>query len=249
MQYIRSFIFTSIMFLSILVYAGIIFVLFPFPYRWRYVFIRGWVDLNLWLCEKLCGLGYEIHGQDNIPDGNHIVYWKHQSAWETLMQVKAFPPQTWVFKRELMWVPFLGWGLAASRPIPINRAGGRSAVEVVLEIGSKRLKQGLWVSIFPEGTRMPPGKTRRYGRSGALLARENNRFVVPVAHNAGDFWPRRGLLKKPGTIQVRIGPPIETQDRKINAINGVAQRWIETTMTEISPGYPPYDPVSASKRH
>ena len=243
MQYIRSFIFTSIMFLSILVYAGIIFVLFPFPYRWRYVFIRGWVDLNLWLCEKLCGLGYEIHGQDNIPDGNHIVYWKHQSAWETLMQVKAFPPQTWVFKRELMWAPFIGWALLFMRPIPVNRGGGHTAVEQVVRKGSLRIQEGMGVMVFPEGTRMEPGQTRRYGLSGALLALQVGRPIIPVAHNAGDFWLRRGLLKKPGTIRLVIGPPIDVTGKEPEALNLEVQGWIESKMGEISSAYD-YQPVS-----
>src|SRR5690606_22674463 len=134
----------------------------------------------------------------HLPSRNAIVLMKHSSAWETLAQLQIFPKQTWVIKRELMWAPFLGWVLPLLKPIAIDRRGGRDAVRQVIEQGTQRLEDGFWVVIFPEGTRVPPGQTRRYGLSGALLASETGRTVVPVAHNAGLFWPRRGWVKRPG---------------------------------------------------
>jgi 1-acyl-sn-glycerol-3-phosphate acyltransferase len=135
-----------------------------------------------------------------------------------------------VLKRELMWVPVFGWVLWLLQPIAIDRRGGGAAVQQVLEQGRARLAAGLWVMIFPEGTRMPVGETRRYGMSGALLAAAEGLPVVPVAHNAGYFWPRRGWLKKPGTIRVVIGPPIETQGVEPRAVNERAQQWVEETL-------------------
>jgi len=147
-----------------------------------------------------------------------------------------FPP-SWVLKRELLWLPVIGQAIYALEPIAINRKAGHSAVKQVLEMGQARLKAGLWVAIMPEGTRMPPGTTRRYGLSGALLAQKTGRPIVPVAHNAGDFWKRNAFLKYPGTIQVRVGKPVYANGRPPVEVNAEIQNWIETQMKELSPGY------------
>jgi len=148
--------------------------------------------------------------------------------WVVLAQTVVLPPQVWVLKRELMWVPVLGWALKFLHAIAVNRGAGAAAVRGVVEQGKARLASGDWVVIFPEGTRMPPGETRKYGVSGALLALETGKLIVPVAHDAGYYWPRRGLYKKPGTIRVVIGPPIQTAGRDPREINAEAQSWIET---------------------
>jgi 1-acyl-sn-glycerol-3-phosphate acyltransferase len=170
-----------------------------------------------------------------LPARSSIVLLKHSSAWETLAQIRIFPRQTWVLKRELMWVPVLGWVLYLLKPIAIDRRGGGVAVQQVLEQGRERLAEGFWIMIFPEGTRMPAGETRRYGMSGALLAQAEGLPVVPVTHNAGFFWPRRGWLKKPGTIRVVIGPPIQTMGVEPRAVNERAQQWIEGTLETLRP--------------
>jgi 1-acyl-sn-glycerol-3-phosphate acyltransferase len=139
-----------------------------------------------------------------------------------------------VLKRELMWVPILGWVLWLLKPIAIDRRGGSAAVQQVLEQGHVRLAEGTWVMIFPEGTRMPVGETRRYGMSGALLAQAEGLPVVPVTHNAGYFWPRRGWLKKPGTIRIAIGPPIETKGLEPRVVNERAQQWIESALAQLA---------------
>jgi 1-acyl-sn-glycerol-3-phosphate acyltransferase len=161
---------------------------------------------------------------------------KHSSAWETLAQMQILPIQTWVMKRELMWVPFLGWALLLLKPIAIDRRGGATAVQQVLDQGQRRLAEGLWVVIFPEGTRMPVGQTRRYGMSGALLAGAAGLPVVPVAHNAGIYWPRRGWLKRAGTIRVVIGPPISAAGKDPRVVNAQAQQWIEGKVAELIDG-------------
>ena len=193
----------------------------------------AWVDSILYLLRTLCRLDYAVEGERFLEGENSIVLMKHSSAWETIAQFKIFPDQTWVIKRELMWAPFLGWALSVFKPIAIDRRAGRDAVEQVLEQGRARLKEGLWVVIFPEGTRVPSGETRRYGLSGALLATSTGRVVVPVAHNAGAFWPRRGWLKRPGTVRVVIGPPIPSAGRSARDVNQDAQSWIEATLRQL----------------
>jgi 1-acyl-sn-glycerol-3-phosphate acyltransferase len=142
----------------------------------------------------------------------------------------VFPRQVWVLKRELLWVPAVGLGLRQLHAIAIDRQAGHSAVAQVLEQGKQRLAEGDWIIIFPEGTRMPAGETRRYGVSGTLLAIETERLIVPVAHDAGRYWPRRGLLKKPGTVRVVIGPAVRAAGREVRELNDEVQGWIETTV-------------------
>ena len=234
-QWISSILFTLFLFVSVPIYGSIALLTAPLPRRYTYGVAVAWVDSMLWLLRVLCRLDYRVEGREHLPARNGIVLLKHSSAWETLAQLKIFPPQTWVLKRELMWVPVLGWVIWLLEPIAIDRRGGGVAVQQVLAQGRARLAQGLWVMIFPEGTRMPAGETRRYGISGALLAATEGLPVVPVTHNAGYFWPRRGWLKRPGTIRVVIGPPIETKGVEPRVVNERAQRWIEGTLETIRP--------------
>jgi 1-acyl-sn-glycerol-3-phosphate acyltransferase len=232
-QWAGSIAFTLLLFVSVPVYGSIALLTAPFPRRVTYAWVLCWVDTVLFLLQWLCRLDYTVQGTEHLPNEASVVLLKHSSAWETLAQLKIFPPQTWVLKRELMWVPVFGWVLPLLQPIAINRKGGSGAVQQVLEQGQHRLDAGLWVCIFPEGTRMPVGETRRYGLSGALLAQAAGRPIVPVAHDAGAFWPRRGWLKRPGTIRVVIGPPIATAGLEPRAINETAQRWIEAQVAEL----------------
>jgi len=228
MQWLASLVFTIFLFAWTGCYAVMFIVVGPFmPFRARFRMARGWGRVLLAVLRITCRLDYRIEGAGNIPAGNHIALIKHSSAWETFAQVMMVPPHVWVLKRELTWVPFLGWALRLMRCIAIDRSAGKSAVQSVLEQGRQRLAEGEWIVIFPEGTRMPPGETRRYGVSGALLAAQNERLIIPVAHDAGYFWPRRGLYKKPGTIRVVIGPPIATAGREPREVNEEAQAWIE----------------------
>jgi 1-acyl-sn-glycerol-3-phosphate acyltransferase len=234
-QWVGSVAFTLYLFLSVPFYGAVALLTAPLPRRYTYGVAITWVDSVLWLLRALCRLDYRVEGREHLPARNGIVLLKHASAWETIAQLRVFPPQTWVLKRELMWVPILGWVLWLMKPIAIDRRGGGIAVQQVLEQGHARLADGLWVMIFPEGTRMPVGETRRYGISGALLAAAEGLPVVPVAHNAGYFWPRRGWLKKPGTIRVVIGPPIETKGVEPRAVTEQAQQWIEGTLARLVP--------------
>ena len=181
-----------------------------------------------------CQLNYSVERTEPLPTRAAVVLSKHQSAWETIAFQLIFPPQAWVLKRELLWIPFFGWGLAASRPVAINRSSGARALEEVVRQGKKRLSEGRWVIVFPEGTRMRPGEHGRYNPGGALLATRAGAPVVPVAHNAGEFWPKRGFLKHPGTIRVSIGPVIETQGKRAKEVSTQAELWIEESMSRIT---------------
>jgi 1-acyl-sn-glycerol-3-phosphate acyltransferase len=232
-QWIGSILFTLCLFVTVPIYGAVALLTAPLPHSYTYAVAVAWVDSMFWLLRVLCRLDYVVEGREYLPARSSIVLLKHSSAWETLAQLKIFPRQTWVLKRELMWLPVFGWVLALLKPIAIDRRGGTSAVQQVLKQGHALLAEGLWVMIFPEGTRMPVGETRRYGMSGALLAAAEGLPIVPVTHNAGYFWPRRGWLKKPGTIRVVIGPPIETKGVEPRAVNERAQQWIEGRLEKL----------------
>lgn len=238
MIWLRSFLFTVFLFLSTPFYATAVVLLGPFGHRVCYRAARRWAVTNLWLLDKLCGLRFAVEGAEHIPAGAAVLYWKHESVFETMAGAVIFPRQTWVIKRELMWLPFFGWGMAFMRPIAINRKAGRSAVKQVMSQGRQRLEDGLCVVIYPEGTRVLPGQVRRFGISGAALAKSAGRPLVPVAHNAGDFWPRRSFLKRPGTIRVVIGAAIDTAGLSNEEITRRAREWIDATVQRISPARP-----------
>jgi 1-acyl-sn-glycerol-3-phosphate acyltransferase len=184
----------------------------------------------LWWLRITCGVRYRVIGRENIPEMPSIILSKHQSAWETLAFQQIFPPQVWVLKRELLWVPFFGWGLAMTSPIAINRSAGREALKQLVSQGKDRLAKGFWVVIFPEGTRMPPGTKGKYHIGGAWLSTHTGSTVIPVAHNAGEFWPKNSFIKKPGAITVSIGKPIQSAGLKPDELNQQVEQWIEQEM-------------------
>lgn len=235
MQLLKSLLFTAFLFASTLVYAIVVVLLGWLPGKKLYSVANSWARTQLWTLEKLCGLTYVVEGRENIPSGTHVSMWKHSSAWETIAQASIFPPQSWVLKRELMWIPVVGWAVRCLRPIAINRKAGAAAVSQVVEQGTQRLAAGLWVLIFPEGTRVAVGKSRKYGVSGALLASRVGCKIVPVVHNAGYFWPRRGWVKKPGVVRVVIGPPIEAAGRDPRELNDEVRAWIEGQLATMMP--------------
>jgi 1-acyl-sn-glycerol-3-phosphate acyltransferase len=231
LQWLGSIVFTVQLFVLSAVWGAVITFFGWLPFRRLYGFARAWAGSNLWLAKQLCGLDWVVEGRENIPhEGAHVSMWKHTSTWETMAQMVVFPPQAWVLKREILWIPLVGWATWMLKCIAIDRGSGHRAVNQVLDQGRERLAAGIWVLIFPEGTRVARGETRKYGLSGALLASQSGVKILPVAHNAGDFWPRRGLLKKPGRIRVVIGPPIETAGRDPRQLNAEVQAWIEATL-------------------
>lgn len=236
--YLRSLLFLVIAFAIAGLAALLILITFWAPQRFHWWLCARYCRFAVWLLRFICGIRGEIEGRENIPDGPSVIMLKHTSTLETFWHVTLFPQTAWVLKREMMWIPFIGWAISlALDPIAINRSSGRSAVKQVISQGREKLARGIWVSVFPEGTRMPPGETRRYGVSGAALARDAGVKIVPVAHNADDLWPRRGLVKRPGVFRVRIGPPVDPAGRPPKETNLMVQQWIESRMAEISRAY------------
>ncbi len=210
-------------------------LLLPWPRSVRYQVIIQWSRFALWWLRITCGLRWRVTGLENIPPQAGVIFCKHQSAWETMSLQFVFPQHCHVVKRELLWVPFFGWGLACLNPIAIDRRAGASALRTVLRQGKQRIADGWWVLIFPEGTRMPVEQPGRYSPSGAALALQAKCPLVPVAHNAGLFWSRQALHKNPGTIELVIGPPLYPSGRSASELASAAETWIENTCRALPP--------------
>jgi len=233
MLVIRSLIFLLLQIIITPVFAMLALLSFPFSPLTRYRIISQWAKLMLPLLQLVCGIRHEVRGLENIPKEPCIVLCKHQSAWETLALQQIFPPQVWVLKRELLWIPFFGWALALTSPIAIQRSDGKGAIRQLLKQGKARLAQGFCVVIFPEGTRVPFGQRGKYKIGGALLAASSGVPVVPVAHNAGRLWGRHAFSKHPGLITMSIGAPIETTGLKAEEINQRVEAWIENEIQQL----------------
>ncbi len=227
MTLLRSSLFALALVVITVPYAILCLATLPLPRMARYRFISGWSGIVLFLARHLLHIDWRVEGREHLPARPAVILSKHQSAWETIAFQQIFPPQVHVLKRELLWIPFFGWGLALMSPIAIDRSRGAAALRSIARRGRERLAQGFWVIVFPEGTRVAPGQRRPYQLGGAWLAAASGAPVVPVAHNAGLVWPRNAFIKRPGTVTVRIGPSIDTQNRDPKEINSLAEKWIE----------------------
>lgn len=229
MLFLRSLLFNAGM-ITIVVAGSLLVVLCrPFlRFERRFALAGRFTRGVLWWLDATCGLKHRFEGMDNIPEGPVIFFAKHQSAWEPFALQSWLPPFFWVLKREVMWIPVFGWGVSTLDPIAIDRSAGRAAVNQISQQGCARLERGLRVMIFPEGTRVAAGATRRFGMGGAVLAANSGCPVVPIAHNSGLFWVRRGFYKTAGTIQVVIGKPFSTAGLSPDDINARAKDWIDT---------------------
>jgi len=237
---LRSIVYFATMVVTVVVFGLLIALLGGLlPGRFSDRMATRWGRVNLWLQRVICGLRYELTGAENLPKGACIVMSKHQSTWETIgLRGLLKPEQSWVLKQELMRIPIFGWGLRFAKSIPIDRAAGRRAVLRVVEQGQARLAEGRYVIIFPEGTRTAPGERRKYGMGGGVLAERSGAVVVPIAHNAGVFWRRRGVKKYPGTIRVVIGPAIDTAGKRASQIMQEVESWIEARQQELTMAMP-----------
>jgi len=200
--------------------------------------ITGYNHIVIWLARVVLGIRYVVRGRENLPAQPAVVLAKHQSAWETVAFLFLFPPVSAVIKQELLNVPFFGWAYRMLSPIAIDRSAGREALKQIVTKGKAKLEQGFWVLVFPEGTRVAPGEKGRYGIGGAWLAAETGTPIVPVAHNAGEVWPKNAFVKRPGTITVSIGPAIETAGKSAAELTRAVEAWIETEMTRLPPAAP-----------
>ena len=231
MIYIRSIVYTALMFLSFLVLAPI--ALLPRPIinkEKRWLIAKTWAIVNICLSKKLCGLSYNISGLENVPEQRCVVFVKHSSVYEIFIVLKHFSPSSWVGKHELMYLPIFRGLFKKLKLIPVKRGYGSSEVNKVKEAGKERLQNGNWIIIFPEGTRMPYNKSKRYGLSGAILASETGSKILPISHNAGKFWKRRGWIKKPGCVEFIIGKPLETRGLGLDEINKASKKWIDANV-------------------
>lgn len=232
--WLRSSLFAVFQILVTPLFAIIALLTFPFAPLTRYRIITCWSRLMVAAAASICGIRYRVLGAENIPAEPCIILAKHQSAWETLAFQVILPPHVWVLKRELLRIPFFGWGLAMLSPIAIDRSAGLRALRQTLEQGRTRLQQGFSIVIFPEGTRMAPGANGRYQPGGAWLAVKTGVSAVPIAHNAGECWPRNAFLKYPGLVTVSIGPALATGNVSPEALNAQIERWIENEMKRIT---------------
>jgi 1-acyl-sn-glycerol-3-phosphate acyltransferase len=235
---VKTYIGSTILFIGIFSSATIagllILLLTPISFSIGYKISSLWCQLVIWMAKVFCGLSYEVEGLEHINKNQAvIVLSNHQSAWETLALRHILPTQVVLLKRSLVWLPIWGWALGILKSIVIDRENQRAALRILLEKGSSYLKQGYWVIVFPEGTRTAAGEIRKFSAGGAMLAQKTGYPVIPVAHNAGDYWPRYSFLKYPGVIKVKIGPAIESKGRKAVDINAEAENWITQALKEM----------------
>ena len=215
--------------------AGLLILLsVPFSFSLSYKISALWCQLVLWMAKVFCGLSYEVEGLEHFKKNQAaIVLSNHQSAWETLALRHILPTQVVLLKRSLIWLPIWGWALGTLKSIAIDRENQREALRILLEKGTAYLNQGYWVVIFPEGTRTAAGEVRKFSAGGAILAQKSGYPVIPVAHNAGDYWPRYSFLKYPGTIKVKIGPAIDSKGKKATDINAEAESWVARAVKDM----------------
>lgn len=236
MIFLRSTLYMVVMTVITTLFATLMVFTFPFKVHTRYRIISRWACwIAMPMTRLLLGIDHKVIGRENLPAGPAVILSKHQSAWETISFQEIFPPVAYVLKKELLRIPGFGWGLAQMPIISIDRSAGKDALRQVLDQGKQRLQEGFWVVVYPEGTRAAIGTAKRYKVGGAALAVEAGAPVVPVAHNAGEFWRRNAWLKRPGVITVSIGPVIQTQGRSAEAVNTEVEAWIEGEMRRLFP--------------
>ena len=231
---LRSLLFFILYNLMGIVHSLVSLALAPFQTReQRHRFVNHWTRATMWLLRRLNGIEIEVEGRENLPHNEPVVIMaNHQSEWETFYLQLLISPQATVLKRELLWVPFFGWALALLEPIAIDRGKPVNALKTLLRVGKERLDQGVSVVIYPEGTRQPPGQVGRFNAGGARLACQAGRRVLPMAHNAGDCWPARSLLRKPGRIRLVIGEPMDCAGG-VEELTAQVEHWIRETATAL----------------
>ncbi len=232
LPFIRTSLFVVISFIFTVLYGTTSLLLGGFSQATRHRIIISWCNLVIALARWICGVRYEVTGIEyfNKGDGPFVILSKHQSTWETLyLQMLCFPATT-ILKKQLLNIPFFGWGLRGLRPIAIDRDNPRDALRQVKAGGEQALQDGLNIILFPEGTRMPMGERGKYARSGAEIAITTGSKIIPVAMNAGLFWPNKAFLKHPGTIKLVIGEPIESEGLNSRELTTQVEEWIEAQM-------------------
>ena len=223
------------MIVSTFVFSLAILACAVLPFKVRYNLAKCWAASVAKMAQVFCGIQYQIEGLEHIkPECAAVVLSNHQSAWETIVFRFILPSQISFFKKSLLWIPLWGWAMATLKPIAIDRSQKNAALRKLINDGTQALQQGLWVIVFPEGTRRPVGEMAAFNAGGAMLAQKSGCPVLPIAHDAGKCWPRYSFLKYPGTITVKIGPMIESAGRKASEINQQAEAWVANALQEMS---------------
>ena len=235
MTFLRSLVFMLALLLFTPPFIIVLMLLLWLPMRQLRRFSMIWVDVAIWLIKHVLRIEYRVLGAENIPDRPCVIFSKHQSAWETIVLQRIFNWPVFVYKKELHWLPFFGWGLYFMPFVAIDRGAGKDALVQVATRGKQRLDEGYSVIIFPEGTRVEPGSKKRYKIGGAYLAAQSGAPAVPVALNSGEFWRRKAFIKRPGLVTVSIGPAIDPNGLSAEDINSRAETWMENEMRRISP--------------
>jgi 1-acyl-sn-glycerol-3-phosphate acyltransferase len=218
----------------VLLLASLLSLSFFMPLGFRVGIIHFWIGYSLACLRLFCGLGYQVEGLENIPEHGFIVMSKHSSTWETIAIQRFFRPMVWVVKRELTWIPFFGWALKSMNAIALNRGTGRKAINQLVQESRNSMDKGRILMLFPEGTRVPPGQSRPFKLGGAIVSQQTGYSVLPIAHNAGEFWPRHSWIKWPGTIRIVIGKPIDPEGKKPEQIIEEVARWVRAECERIS---------------
>ncbi len=235
MSALRSLLFALYQMILTPIYATLVLLLFWLPPLARFRFITGWCLLNLVGARLICGIRHRVIGSENIPPraDPHLVMSKHSSTWETLSLNFLFPPLAFVAKKELLSIPFFGWAFTLASPITIDRKAGHDAMTQLVTQGRERLRQGFWIVVYPEGTRIRAGTRAHYKSGGARLAIALGIPIVPVAHNAGYLWPKGVLGKRAGTVTVSIGAPIRPEGDDMQRLIGEVESWIENEVARL----------------
>jgi len=235
--YLRTTVFNAGYYGSGILFGGLSTLIWPLlPYRWRYPLINRWNRFVMVWLRLCCNIRVEVQGDKRADLQPYVVMAKHQSTWETLFLQFYFEPIATILKKELLRIPFFGWGLAALRPIAIDRSNRTQALRDVKTKSVAALKDGINVMVFPEGTRTRPGQTLSYARSGADIACTTGRPIIPIAHNAADCWPHKHYLKYPGTVTIVVGEPIFSEGRDRKVLTEEVRQWIEATMASLPQG-------------
>lgn len=232
MMMLRSFIFKVAFMLATFIWSSLILIMLILPFKWRHYIGTFWADTTVWLARLICGVRWEVHGQENIPDTPCILVVNHQSNWETFFTTLLQRKQVWLLKKELVKMPYVGWAMNAMGPVAIDRKQGREALKMLMEEGKRRLDSGYSLVIYPEGTRSPVDDPQPFKVGAGRLAQTVGVPVIPIAHNAGQFWPRKGRMHS-GTVQVVVGEPIDTEGKLGKEINALAEAWISAERARI----------------
>ncbi len=233
---LRSALFLLFQAVTVVPYGILCLLMAPLPLHVRYRVTTGWPRIVLWAARVICGIRWQVKGWENLPNGPAVLLSKHQSTWETFFYISYMPKELcFVFKRELLWVPFFGWGIGLLKMIHIDRSQGRDAFESVVQQGQRKLDEGRWIIMFPEGTRIPRGRRGKYKSGGSRLAIRTAAPVIPMAVNSAACWPKRPWIKRPGLITVSIGPPIASDGLSPDQLSTEVEHWIEAEMRRLDP--------------